>query len=355
MKATSSRKAVRTVTASVSCCLTRCVQPVRTIKSLKMVVTHLPISLLNTAETCSTSLIIEDFDKCINEGNVASCLMAASNFVPGGKGLRLALKAWKAARAARYVDDAGDAVEAVAKNIDDAADGASDLRKADACKNSFSGDTQILMGDGSHKAIKDVAPGDVVWAVDPETAEAGPRKVTHIWPHEDHLVKFTVGDDTVTTTEDHPFWNATDHVWQGPQDFEPGDMVLTADGQLLATDGLIADSWTYGAAYDLTVDDLHTYFVGVGDADVLVHNVDAGDIHLERCRPARGNATAGYPNVRATEHDYSQCIGLSVYLRGGRHKVCGNSIHDGRRAWPALAGRQSEAWPSGKTRGVQVV
>ena len=40
-------------------------------------------------------------------------------------------------------------------------------------------------------------------------------------------------------------------------------MVLTADGQLLATDGLVADSWTYGAAYNLTVDDLHTYFVAV--------------------------------------------------------------------------------------------
>ena len=122
-----------------------------------------------------------------------------------------------------------------------------------------------------------------------ERTRTGPREVTHIWPHEDDLVEFTIGDDTVTTTEDHPFWNATDHVWQGPQEFEPGDMVLTADGQLLATEGLVADSWTYGAAYNLTVDDLHTYFVGVDGADVLVHNCPnfddgAGDCPLEaRC------------------------------------------------------------------------
>ena len=55
-------------------------------------------------------------------------------------------------------------------------------------------------------------------------------------------------------------------------------MVLTADGQLLATDGLVADSWTYGAAYNLTVDDLHTYFVGVDQADILVHNTGCTNI-----------------------------------------------------------------------------
>ena len=161
------------------------------------------------------------------------------------------------------------------------------------------------MADGTHKPIKDIKPGDVVWAVDPETGEAGPREVTHIWPHGDSLVEFTIGDDTVTTTEDHPFWNATDHVWQGPELFEPGDMVLTADGQLLATDGLDANSWTYGAAYNLTVDDLHTYFVAAGDMDVLVHN----------CSPLADQIANGHGWAKH-KGEFPEFANASDYARG---------------------------------------
>ena len=235
-------------------------------------------------------VIGEDIEGCFGGesgfwGTTGYCSMLLLDVLPFGKfagtGVKLVFKGGKwvleGLRAGTKLTDAG---VLIAKRVEDAT-----KASRRACEVlSFSGDTEILMADGTHKPIKDIKPGDVVWAVDPETGEAGPRKVTHIWPHEDDLVEFTIGDDTVTTTEDHPFWNATDHVWQGPELFEPGDMVLTADGQLLATDGLVADSWTYGAAYNLTVDDLHTYFVAVGDgADVLVHNcppgIDPGAVH----------------------------------------------------------------------------
>ena len=51
-------------------------------------------------------------------------------------------------------------------------------------------------------------------------------------------------------------------------------MVLTADGELLTTTGLRPGMWTYGAAYDISVDGIHTFFVHVADADVLVHNAN---------------------------------------------------------------------------------
>src|SRR5690606_13378830 len=47
---------------------------------------------------------------------------------------------------------------------------------------------------------------------------------------------------------------------------------LTADGNLLLTGGLSFNNWVYDDAYTLTVDGIHTYFVQVADADVLVHN-----------------------------------------------------------------------------------
>ena len=79
---------------------------------------------------------------------------------------------------------------------------------------SFSADTEVLLADGTAIAIADVVVGDVVFAHDPETGQAGAREVLATWPHTDTLVEFEVGDSTVTTTEDHEFWNVTDQAWQ---------------------------------------------------------------------------------------------------------------------------------------------
>ena len=65
---------------------------------------------------------------------------------------------------------------------------------------------------------------------DPETGLAGAREVLATWPHTDTLVEFEVGDATVTTTEDHEFWNVTDNAWQETQHIDAGDLLLTADG-----------------------------------------------------------------------------------------------------------------------------
>ena len=95
---------------------------------------------------------------------------------------------------------------------------------------SFSGDTEVLLADGTALAIADVEVGDVVFAHDPETGLSGAREVLATWPHTDTLVEFEVGDSTVTTTEDHEFWNVTDQAWQETQHIDAGDLLLTADG-----------------------------------------------------------------------------------------------------------------------------
>lgn len=91
------------------------------------------------------------------------------------------------------------------------------------------------------------------------------------------MVDCQVDDGVVATTEDHPVWNAPDEAWEGPKGFDAGDKVLTADGNLLVTRGLVDDSWTTGSTFNLTVDDLHTYFVVVADQGVLVHNCPSGN------------------------------------------------------------------------------
>jgi len=129
------------------------------------------------------------------------------------------------------------------------------------------------MVDGTTKPISEVEVGDWVLAEDPETGERGAREVTHLWVHQDTIVDLEIDGHDVATTEDHPFWNHTDSEWQRADALDLGDLVLTADGATLTVDGMDWGSARTTTAYNLTVDDIHTYYVQVSDEPVLVHNV----------------------------------------------------------------------------------
>ena len=58
------------------------------------------------------------------------------------------------------------------------------------------------------------------------TGQPGPREVLATWPRSETLVGFEVGDGTVTTTEDHEFWNVTDNAWQETQHIDAGDLLV---------------------------------------------------------------------------------------------------------------------------------
>ena len=114
--------------------------------------------------------------------------------------------------------------------------------------------------------------GDMVFAHDPETGMSGPREVLATWPRMDTLVEFEVGASTVTTTEDHEFWNVTDQAWQETQHIDAGDLLLTADGATVEAGTLLWDTAHVPPAFDLTIDEIHAYHVTAGDESVLVHN-----------------------------------------------------------------------------------
>jgi RHS repeat-associated protein len=137
---------------------------------------------------------------------------------------------------------------------------------------SFSAATRVLMADGTTKPISEVEIGDMVLATDPETGEQGPREVTHLWVHDDQFVELDVDGATITTTEDHPYWNDTDKQWERADQLDPGDTLLTANGKHLRVHGIRAHLTHTATAYNLTVDGIHTYYVVAGTAPVLVHN-----------------------------------------------------------------------------------
>lgn len=138
--------------------------------------------------------------------------------------------------------------------------------------NSFTGDTPVLLADGTEKPIRDVKVGDRVRATDPQTGQTGSRPVTalirHSGPHT--MVDLTLTDGSVLhATDHHPIWNATTNRFTYAIDLQPGEMLQRPDGGLLMLATVHIHAQTV-AAYNLTIASIHTYYAGT--TPLLVHN-----------------------------------------------------------------------------------
>ncbi|MFC3996504.1 polymorphic toxin-type HINT domain-containing protein [Nocardiopsis sediminis] len=164
-----------------------------------------------------------------------------------------------------------------------------------------------MLADSSTPAIEDVEVGDEVLAFDPLTGEEGPREVTRLISSAGGktLVTLTVdsgdGDtDTLTATDAHPFWVPERAEWVDAVDLEPGTWLRTSAGtwaQVTAAETRTVDDQR---VHNLTVADLHTYYVGDGAGSLLVHNQDG-------CR--NGRVTFRANELAAESYEY----------RAGRH------------------------------------
>ncbi|WP_159046453.1 RHS repeat-associated core domain-containing protein [Streptomyces sp. MMG1121] len=143
---------------------------------------------------------------------------------------------------------------------------------------SFSPDTRVLLEHGKTKKIGKVKPGDKVEAADPKTGKRqGPRTVQHVWINHDHdLIDLTIRTKdghtaTLRSTANHPFWDDTNRTWVPAGKLHHGDALNTATN---AHAYVVATHTTPGAAdrWNLTVQQLHTYYVLAGATPVLVHN-----------------------------------------------------------------------------------
>jgi hypothetical protein len=138
------------------------------------------------------------------------------------------------------------------------------------------------MADGSAKKIKDVDIGDKVLATDPETGETKVEAVTAEIKGKGvkHLVKITVDVDgkqgsktaSVTATDGHPFWVPEVGKWIDAGDLHTGMWLRTEGGKRLEIAAV--KRWVAGftSVHNLTIGDLHTYYVLANAAPVLTHN-----------------------------------------------------------------------------------
>ncbi|WTH20209.1 HINT domain-containing protein [Streptomyces anulatus] len=124
--------------------------------------------------------------------------------------------------------------------------------------------------------MKDIGIGDEVLATDPETGENGPRPVTALikGTGDKQLVDITLGtgtSHTLTATDGHPFWVPTLNRWIQADQLTAGQWLQTSTGtwvQITAVTLRITST----TVHNLTVADLHTYYVMAGKTPVLVHN-----------------------------------------------------------------------------------
>ncbi|MGW2857184.1 polymorphic toxin-type HINT domain-containing protein [Streptomyces sp. NPDC001215] len=155
-----------------------------------------------------------------------------------------------------------------------------DLRSArhvKGCTQCFPAGTEVLMANSHTKDIETVQPGDTVLATDPLTGRTVPRKVSRliITDGDKHFDELTIttpdGPRKLTATYEHPFWSPSAHQWVKARDLTPGTTLLSTNGTTVSVQANQAfDQRT--RTYNLTVEELHTYYVMAGATPVLVHN-----------------------------------------------------------------------------------
>ncbi|MFV2112678.1 polymorphic toxin-type HINT domain-containing protein [Micromonospora sp. LOL_025] len=305
----------------------------------------------------SEFLGINDIKRCFGKGKVSSCLSLALDLIPWGKILKAkklasavkrawdGVQAWRknVKRADRILDShrraqkaskSRKASEAVPRRAEQspkatksksapkrekasptrekpagssARKGGSGggTRSGSSCKvrHSFHPDTKVVMGDGRRTAIRDIKPGDTVLATEPRTGRTDRRQVTATHRNLDRdLVDVSVRTgnrtSTVRTTAHHPFWNSTRGEWTDAGQLAPGDRLRSSgSGSARVTVEAVGGRAGEALMRDLTVADIHTYYVVAGGTPVLVHNCgeafldNAGEVYVRKNHTAGGAGT----------------------------------------------------------------
>ncbi|MFJ8695407.1 polymorphic toxin-type HINT domain-containing protein [Streptomyces roseolilacinus] len=146
---------------------------------------------------------------------------------------------------------------------------------------SFLPGTGVLLADGSRKAIEDVEVGDVVVTTDTETGETVTKRVTETITTEDDkdFTEITVltkdGHSSIVATDTHPFWVPELRKWVPAGDLRLGQTLRTSAGTHVQITALSYHTKRQ-RTHDLTIQDVHAYYVLAGATPVLVHNCNSG-------------------------------------------------------------------------------
>jgi hypothetical protein len=203
--------------------------------------------------------------------------------------------------------------------------------------------------------------GDAVLATDPETGQSEAKPVTALHTNQDSdLTDLTVtvqgGEDegepvTLKTTQHHPFWDVTDGRWVDAADLVPGHELLVYDdtkeqleaGTVGSGQGgggppirVVVESVNNYAGsktmHDLTVADIHTYYVITGNTPVLVHNCDSTITgHPDGCGCTVGDNLPPLRKAYIREVRGLSRLGETLRANGASDELTARVLHTQRR------------------------
>ncbi|MFD7442904.1 polymorphic toxin-type HINT domain-containing protein [Streptomyces sp. NPDC059909] len=268
------------------------------------------------AKILAEELGIKDAFDCITKGDMGACTETLINILTsliGGAVGKLAAKygaPWKWKKAAELIQklkkhggDLYDGIKGLIKNRKKVADAQKKLddakkkwdpekqkkpdeKKPDdkptkcATPHSFLAGTPVLLADGTRIPIETVRVGQWVTVTDPDSGLTTARRVTDtITTHDDKdftrlTVRTGTGPAALTATDTHPFWVAGQGGrWVKAGEIRTGAAFLTPSGGTLQVTGVERYSLRQ-TTFDLTIEGIHTYYVGVGGQNALVHNND---------------------------------------------------------------------------------
>ncbi|CAL9670274.1 hypothetical protein SUDANB176_07439 [Streptomyces sp. enrichment culture] len=288
------------------------------------------------ASIIADELGITDALDCFTTGALGSCgataLNIVSSLISGGPLGRLAAKYWNKWDKAWEL---GKRIVGLSRKLLDnfqgwrkarkAADEAEEAAESCSVGNSFTPGTKVLMADGSSKKIKDVGIGDKVLATDPKTGKAQVETVTAEIKGAGlkHLVKVTVDIDgkkgtktaSVTATDGHPFWVPELGGWIDATDLKVGERLRTSAGTLVKINAIKRRTAGSATVHNLTIGNLHTYYVLAGQTPVLVHNSNCptSAANGEKLRRQLAEEAGQLPGIRSADDIFD----TPSVLRGG--------------------------------------
>jgi len=143
----------------------------------------------------------------------------------------------------------------------------------------FPSGTLVLMADGTTKPIEEVEVGDEVFAMDVENdGEIVARLVTDTHQNKTmrlFIVQFDIDQDGISdgefkATGEHPIWTSN-AGWLDTKDLAIGDVLLTDRKEPVEVLSVLIEEG-FSQTHNLSVDDIHTFFIVSDDTPILVHN-----------------------------------------------------------------------------------
>ncbi|MEU9150046.1 ricin-type beta-trefoil lectin domain protein [Streptomyces sp. NPDC048417] len=148
--------------------------------------------------------------------------------------------------------------------------------KALCLKDSFPAGTPVLLADGTTKPIDEIGVGDAVLAADPATDITRSAPVTATYEHAaDKLLEITLADGgQIRTTPGHRVF-VPDRGWVKASVLRVSDSLRTSSGAVDVSS--VRPVTKRQNVWDLSVANLHTFYVLADETPVLVHNVGCSD------------------------------------------------------------------------------